>query len=241
MRVYIYLLSVLFTGAMMISASSHAQEMRTIRTSMPSVVELFTAQGCGECPLADTIFLELAENPEIITLGFHVTYHDHLGWKDALSQNFATQRQQGYSAQAGANKVRTPQMIINGTHIADGQSKDAIEKALKQSRAPQALDMWKDGAVINVKLPTLNNAQNLQIWFYALKSEHYQAIAGGANSGKMMTYASPVIAMRDLGKWDGHGKMLSAPLPKIEGIESAIILVQQNGFGPIVAAGRIKF
>ncbi len=218
---------------------SYAQGPKTIQTTGPRVVELFTSQGCSSCPPADEVLSELAKNPDIIALGFHVTYWDHLRWKDTLSQKFATDRQNGYSASAGSNKVFTPQMIINGTHSFTGSDRAALDKAMQESRAPVRLDLWKDGSFINVRLPSLQGAMP-HVWFFALQSEHYQAIAAGENSGKTITYTNPVLAYRDLGEWNGQGKTISAALPKLENIGSVVILVQQNGYGPILAAGQLK-
>ena len=48
----------------------------------PIVVELYTSQGCNSCPPADALFGELARQPGIVALGFHVDYWNYLGWHD---------------------------------------------------------------------------------------------------------------------------------------------------------------
>ena len=50
----------------------------------PVVVELFSSQGCASCPPADEFLLELAQQRNIIALGWHVDYWDYIGWKDVL-------------------------------------------------------------------------------------------------------------------------------------------------------------
>src|SRR5690606_34105847 len=60
------------------------------------VVELFTSQGCNSCPPADEFFAELAANPDLVALSYHVDYWDYLGWRDTLSRKENTERQYDY-------------------------------------------------------------------------------------------------------------------------------------------------
>src|SRR5436305_14423094 len=70
------------------------------------VVELFTSEGCSDCPPADTLLEKMiAASPvggvEVIGLGQHVDYWDRLGWKDRFSSAALTSRQQTYQARFG--------------------------------------------------------------------------------------------------------------------------------------------
>lgn len=54
------------------------------------VVELFTSQGCSSCPPAEALLLDIAKQPHVLALAFHVDYWDRLGWTDPYSSPEAT-------------------------------------------------------------------------------------------------------------------------------------------------------
>jgi len=111
---------------------------------VPVVVELFTSEGCSSCPPADAVLSKLAaESPapgvQVIPLGMHVTYWDQLGWKDPASLALATERQQNYSRVFGADRVYTPQAIIDGREELVGSEEAAVRRQIaKAAQQPHA-------------------------------------------------------------------------------------------------------
>ena len=60
----------------------------------PVVVELFTSQGCSDCPPADALLRHVkATDPDVLALDLHVTYWDNAAWKDPFSLQGATDLQ----------------------------------------------------------------------------------------------------------------------------------------------------
>src|SRR3546814_14660450 len=74
----------------------------------PVVVELFTSQGCSTCPPADALLTELADQPGVLALSFHVDYWAYIGWADPFATAEYTQRQRDYVAQLGLRYVSNP-------------------------------------------------------------------------------------------------------------------------------------
>src|SRR5262249_47098553 len=84
-------------------------------SSRPAVVELYTSQGCSSCPPADKLLGELARQPNVIALAFHVDYWNDLGWRDLYSLPDAVIRQSAYSKARGQASVYTPQVVVDGS------------------------------------------------------------------------------------------------------------------------------
>src|SRR5271168_3057202 len=64
----------------------------------PVVVELFTSQGCSDCPPADALLRHVqATDPDVLALDLHVTYWNNAAWKDPFSLQAATDLQDYYA------------------------------------------------------------------------------------------------------------------------------------------------
>ena len=99
-------------------------------TDKPVVVELFTSQGCSDCPPADALLGELATRKDVIALTLPVTYWDMLGWKDTFASEANTVRQKAYAKAMGRSGVYTPQIIVNGKADIVGGRRDQVIAAI---------------------------------------------------------------------------------------------------------------
>src|ERR1700728_136481 len=82
--------------------------------SRPTVVELYTSEGCSSCPPAEAQIGKLAQQQGIIALAFHVDYWDSLGWRDRFELPEAVARQSQYAHTLHLASVYTPQLVIDG-------------------------------------------------------------------------------------------------------------------------------
>src|SRR5882724_2756106 len=96
----------------------------------PVVVELFTSQGCSDCPAADRLVTELAKREDVIALSLPITYWDMLGWKDTYATDANTQRQKSYAKAMNHSGIYTPQMIVDGRLDVVGNQRDRVLAAL---------------------------------------------------------------------------------------------------------------
>ena len=114
---------------------------------IPVVVELYTSEGCSDCPPADRLLTELvAEQPlagvQVIALGEHVDYWNYLGWTDRFSSAALTQRQEDYQARVFApTPVYTPQLVVDGHLQSIGSNRAAVRQVLRRAAGATKADV----------------------------------------------------------------------------------------------------
>lgn len=227
--------------------AQYGSKLPTVST--PVVIELYTSQGCSSCPPADRTLATLSQNDDIITLSCHVSYFNHLHWKDTLSQDFCDMRQHGYAGMNGTKRIYTPQMIINGAEGFIGSHNDKIEAALKKAaeKPIQIININvinKDKSIIEFSLPNTEEG-DYHLWAFGYKKNHKQDIKNGENNGKSITYANAALSYTNLGKWQGTGITHKFPMPEStiagETLNGIAIFAQKGGYGEIIAAGKLDF
>ena len=214
----------------------------------PTVVELYTSQGCSSCPPADLLLGELTKNPDIITLSLNVDYWDYLGWRDTLGSPRHTKRQQAYAANRGTRQIYTPQMVINGHLDVVGSRRTEVFKTLEQAaspgpRVPMTIMENATDIVISVAdSPTPGLAQKATVWVLITSPKILVPVERGENRGKNITYHNVVRQMVPAGMW--NGKALSITLPKdglgLKGQRDCVALLQQGTVGKILGATRMS-
>ena len=205
----------------------------------PIVVELFTSQSCSSCPPADQIMGQLSEHPKFIPLSFHVTYWDHLHWKDTLGRSFADRRQRAYSRYKNMSRVYTPQMIINGQKEFVGSRKYEADRELGKALPVAQIQLeGKTEDITNISVPSIPTG-DYRFWIAGVKETHTETIKRGENKGKEITYKNSVLSFDGGEWWDGTAKTLKLKLQSKPNIDYYVVYAQEQGFGEIVAAGKI--
>ncbi len=112
---------------------------------IPILVELFTSEGCSDCPPADTFLQKLDQQPfsatEMIVLSEHVDYWNHDGWRDPYSSSLFTDRQATYCKGFSLQTAYTPQMVVDGESEFVGSNQTAASKAFARAVTQQRVDI----------------------------------------------------------------------------------------------------
>lgn len=173
----------------------------------PVLVELFTSEGCSDCPPADALLARLDSAQFVpgalaIVLSEHVTYWNHLGWRDPFSFEEMDARQQQYSARFGLNSVYTPQMVVDGAAQFVGSDRDALMRAVQRSAAKEKITLeivephLKDSkAIFSLRSAIANNVD----WYAAIAADATRSeVARGENAGRTLHHTAVVRSLRQL-------------------------------------------
>jgi hypothetical protein len=174
--------NLLLVLALAASAAARAGDARA-----PVVLELFTSQGCSSCPAADALLPELAAEPGVIALAFHVDYWDDLGWKDAFSSPRWSARQASYGAVLGSGSY-TPQLVVGGRrHVVGSDRARARDAIAAAARAPSVAASVRASRVPGAVRVTYDAGSEADVVELALtESGLVTRVARGENGGRTL-------------------------------------------------------
>jgi len=153
------------------------------------LLELFTSEGCSSCPPAERWLGTLRERPglwsDFVPLAYHVSYWDHLGWKDRWASREYTERQYGYAAAWKTNSVYTPCLVTDGaeTRVRALPSPGGI--------APR-LEVELNGSNGSV---TWGLEQDCEVHVALLGGGIVSAVKAGENRGETLRHEFVVLAL----------------------------------------------
>jgi hypothetical protein len=204
----------------------------------PTVVELYTSEGCSSCPPADQLLESLSHRPDVLALAFHVRYWDSLGWPDRFALAFADDRQNRYVHRLALPSAFTPQLVVDGEHSFVGSDQRAIVPALAAARSGPAIDFEAAATELQIGVAAQPGAPMADVLLLALLPQASTAIARGENGGRTLREVNVVRAAIALGTWQGSAQRYSvARLGLPADATAAAVLVQQRGQGAMLAAG----
>src|SRR6185312_3902529 len=216
----------------------------------PILVELFTSEGCSDCPPADAFLKALdAAQPipgaQLIVLEEHVDYWDDQGWRDPFSSHALTLRQNEYVDRLHVkNGPDTPQMVVDGSEAFVGSDRPQAGRAFaKEIPVPK----------ISVQISAIHIEDgkilaHLEIGAAPLKAEVFIAVAldhaesqvlKGENGGRQLQHVAVVERLDSVGKiqkGETFSKDVAIKMDHPEKQYRVIAFVQQADAGKVLGA-----
>lgn len=214
----------------------------------PVIVELFTSEGCSDCPAADRLLEQLdrtqpVPGTEIIALGEHVDYWDSLGWKDPFSAHVFSQRQESYARRLGLNGVYTPQMVVDGTTEfvgSDGQRALSVIAAQTKARKAGIRIVREPGVTVRVEVEPQSGRPG-DVFLAVIEKDGASQVLRGENRGRSLHHIAIVRRIESLGRFNGR-----TPFTKEWAVKEAgetgfrlVAFLQDSDFGRIRGAALL--
>jgi hypothetical protein len=105
------------------------------------LVELYTAEGCSDCPPADRWLSEFTQRTpptQAAALAFHVDYWDDQGWPDRFATALNSQRQELRVRLAKQDVTYTPQVMVGRDVKVKWNRASDVDAALSRARGRDA-------------------------------------------------------------------------------------------------------
>jgi hypothetical protein len=224
----------------------------------PVLIELFTSEGCSDCPPADALLQKLdasqpVPNAEAVVLSEHVNYWDDDGWRDPYSLQDVTTRQGDYASHLRLSGPYTPQMVIDGQKEfvgSDGRKAlQAIETEAQVQKTPVSLSAIQleggDTLAVHVESSPVASPKSADV-FLALADDSDQSnVRRGENAGRVLTHVAVVRTLSKVGTID-HGGAFSKDLKLSiantnHGNLRIVAFIQETGTGRVVGVGSARF
>lgn len=217
----------------------------------PVLVELFTSEGCSDCPPADTLLAHLQQDQpipsaNIIALEEHVDYWDHLGWRDPFSSREATARQGAYTQRLHLDDNYTPQMIVDGTEQFVGSDSGHAVRSItsaahtaKLAITLSAISFSASHANGTVSV-SANRAppSNADLYAALVQRSATTNVLRGENGGHTLHHVSTVLSLQKIGELHKAATPISFSLNIPQNDSPAnlgvVVFTQQPGNGAIL-------
>lgn len=205
-----------------------------------AVVELYTSQGCSQCPRANRLLGMFSREDGVLALTFPVGIWDYLGWHDTFAQPEFAERQRSYSQTLRVRGRFTPQLVVNGARTISASDWDEARATYDDARrvgwppgSPDvSLTMFRNGRA-RATIGSAATTTDADVWMLAYDPGPVTVVvAGGVNRNRSVPHYNLVRWIERVGTWNGAGVWHERPRCQPE----CAILVQEPNGGRILAA-----
>jgi hypothetical protein len=247
----------LFSLRYLRTPSAQAGPTADVTTRSPVLIELFTSEGCSDCPPADRLLEKLDRtqpvgNADLIVLSEHVDYWDDIGWKDPYSSHEYSDRQAAYAKQLHLHTVYTPQMVVDGyTEFVGSDERRAInaaQNAAKAEKVPVAISSvhidGNHGVIAHVEVGPLAptaGTKSARVLIALADDSDQSSVRAGENAGRLLKHVAVLRSLTQVGTVD-----LSDPFSKDVRVSAAnanpenlrvVAIVQEMAAGRVLGVG----
>jgi hypothetical protein len=229
----------LFAAALLCVATfASAASAQTVTHKANIVVELYTSQGCAQCPRANRLIGTLAAEDRTLALTFPVSIWDYLGWQDTFAAPEFTYRQRAYARSLRARRF-TPMLVLNGASQTSASNWDEARAIIDQTRARPIA-----GPDISITRPRSNRVRitlgagarrstEATVWLVAFDPGPVQAyVTDGVNLNRRVPHYNLVSWIEEIGEWTGEPLYFERSRCRPE----CAVLVQERSGGRILSA-----
>lgn len=226
-----------------LAASAGTAHAQTTTTRVRAVVELYTSQGCSQCPRANRLAGMFSREDGVLALTFAVPIWDYLGWRDTFADQAFADRQRAYSRTLRVRGRYTPQLIINGTSAMSASYWDEAREALDEARQTPLLAQPSISITplrysrVRVAIGAAARRSDLDVWLVSYdRGPIAEFITSGTNINRRVYHYNLVRAVDRLGAWNGGAVWFEHGACRPE----CAVLLQEPFGGRIVAAATIS-
>lgn len=205
----------------------------------PTVVELYTSEGCSSCPPADQWLAALPRGESVLALAFHVDYWDHLGWRDRFASPAHTARQYTLQAGSGARFVYTPQVIVNGRDWPAWRQAGALPAP---AAAEVGLRLVREGKQVRAEVGVRSGAGALAGYWALVEDAHRSQASTGENAGRELRHEHVVRRFSPVASWAAvHPQSLTwePPVPEAGHPAQVVFVVTDAATARPLQAARL--
>jgi hypothetical protein len=222
----------------------------------PVLVELFTSEGCSDCPPADALLQKLdrsqpVRDAQLVVLSEHVDYWNDIGWKDPYSSHGFSIRQGDYAHRFRLDSAYTPQMVVDGDAQFVGsderraiQAIEGAEKAGKVSVSLSSIHLEGNMLALHVEsgaLPSSASSKSANVLLVLADDSDQSNVRRGENAGRILTHVAVVRSLTQVGTIDPGGAFSRDVKVSTENANQrrlrVVAIVQETEVGRILGLG----
>jgi hypothetical protein len=191
--------TLIFTSLLTSTAMAAGSCQATSAARAPTIVELYTSEGCSSCPPADKWLSTLKGKPDVLALAFHVNYWDRLGWVDRFASAEATTRQHELARISGSAQVYTPQVVVGGQ---DWPQWPRLPAAATTADSPVSVSLQREGDAVTAQVSAgAGTSKRLAGYWAVLEDGHESKVRAGENSGATLRHDHVVRLYQPVAAW----------------------------------------